>query len=125
MSSSALSKPNQTPQVLASLADELEHAGALCDRLEMLVTQLVRASRGETLEIALHEAQTVDVLTQHLAALATFTRKLSTQSQDGGDYDLTDAIAGVTLGDLAMRLAQVTREAEALSAAESGDLDLF
>ncbi len=48
----------QTPRVLASLADELEHAGALCDRLEMLVTQLVRASRGETLEIALHEAQT-------------------------------------------------------------------
>lgn len=115
----------QTPQVLASLADELEHAGALCDRLEMLVTQLVRASRGETLEIALHEAQTVDVLTQHLAALATFTRKLSTQAQSGGEYDLSDAIAGVTLGDLAMRLAQVTRQAEALSAAESGDLDLF
>ena len=34
-------------------------------------------------------------------------------------------LAGVTLGDLAMRLAQVTREAEALTAAESGDLDLF
>ena len=115
----------QTPRVLASLADELEHAGALCDRLEMLVTQLVRASRGETLEIALHEAQTVDVLTQHLAALATFTRRLSTQAHAGGEYDLSDAIAGVTLGDLAMRLAQVTRDAEALSAAESGDLDLF
>ena len=62
--------PTYTPEVLASLAHELEHAGELCDRLEVLVTQLVRASRGEPLQIALHEAQTLDVLTQHLAALA-------------------------------------------------------
>ena len=71
----------RTPEVLASIAQELEHAGELCDRLETLVTQLVRASRGEPLAIALHEAQTLDVLTQHLAALATFTRKLSAQAE--------------------------------------------
>ena len=67
----------QTPEVLTSIAEELEHAGALCDRLETLVTQLVRASRGEPLAIALEEAQTVDVLTQHLAALAGFTPRRS------------------------------------------------
>jgi len=116
--------PAYTPEVLASLASELEHAGELCDRLEMLVTQLVRASRGEPLEIALHEAQTLDVLTQHLAALATFTRKLSTQAESG-HYDLSDAVAGVTLGDLAKRLAKATRESEAFAAQASGDLDLF
>jgi len=114
----------QTPEVLASIASELEHAGELCDRLETLVTQLVRASRGEPLAIALHEAQTLDVLTQHLAALATFTRKLSSQAESG-DYDLTDAVAGVTLGDLANRLAQVTRDAPARIKADAGDLDLF
>lgn len=114
----------QTPEVLASIANELEHAGQLCDRLETLVTQLVRASRGEPLAIALEEAQTVDVLTQHLAALAHFTRKLSTQSH-GESYDLTDAVAGVTLGDLANRLAKVTRDAEPLTSADAGDLDLF
>jgi hypothetical protein len=114
----------QTPEVLASIAVELEHAGELCDRLEMLVTQLVRASRGEPLEIALHEAQTLDVLTQHLAALATFTRKVSAQAQ-GGDYDLSDAVAGVTLGDLANRLAQVTREGPIRVKEDAGDLDLF
>lgn len=114
----------QTPEVLTSIADELEHAGALCDRLETLVTQLVRASRGEPLAIALEEAQTVDVLTQHLAALAGFTRKLSTQAAGGG-FDLSDAVAGVTLGDLANRLARVTREAEPLAKADAGDLDLF
>jgi hypothetical protein len=116
----------QTPEVLASLAAELEHAGLLCDRLEMLVTQLVRASRGEPLEIALHEAQTLDILTQHLAALAIFTRKLSSQVAEGNAYDLDDAVAGVTLGDLANRLAKATRGAQAaLPAGSAGDLDLF
>lgn len=114
----------QAPEVLASIAAELEHAGALCDRLETLVTQLVRASRGEPLAIALEEAQTVDVLTQHLAALATFTRNLSDQAHHGG-YDLNVAVAGVTLGDLANRLARVTRDAEPLASADAGDLDLF
>jgi hypothetical protein len=117
------SAPAHTPEVLASLASELDHAGELCDRLEVLVTQLVRASRGEPLQIALHEAQTLDVLTQHLAALALFTRKLSTQAQSG-QYNLTDAVASVTLGDLANRLARVTFDTEDL-AAPSGDLDLF
>jgi hypothetical protein len=123
----AVSKSIQTPEVLASLAAELEHAGVLCDRLEMLVTQLVRASRGEPLEIALHEAQTLDVLTQHLAALAGFTRKLSSQAEAGRDYDLNDAVAGVTLGDLAKRLAQMTRSVNVhpVPADDAGDLDLF
>ena len=116
--------PFRPPDVLASIASELEHAGALCDRLEGLVTQLVRASRGEPLAIALEEAQTVDVLTQHLAALATFTRNLSAQASSG-DYDLSDAVAGVTLGDLANRLARVTREAPVPVKADAGDLDLF
>jgi hypothetical protein len=115
----------RAPEVLASIAQELEHAGELCDRLETLVTQLVRASRGEPLAIALHEAQTLDVLTQHLAALATFTRKLSAQAESDA-YDLTDAVAGVTLGDLANRLARVTREAPVrFKSADAGDLDLF
>lgn len=115
----------RTPDVLASIASELEHAGELCDRLETLVTQLVRASRGEPLEIALQEAQTVDVLTQHLAALAHFTRRLASQ-ESGEEFDVGEAAAGVTLGGLASRLARATKEAEdATLAASAGDLDLF
>ena len=116
--------PTHTPEVLASLANELEHAGELCEPQELHVTQLVRASRGEPLQIALHEAQTLDVLTQHLAALAIFTRKLSTQAYSG-QYDLSDAVASVTLGDLANRLSKVSFETDVFAAAPSGDLDLF
>lgn len=111
-------------EVLSSIAQELEHAGQLCDRLETLVTQLVRATRGEPLAIALHEAQTLDVLTQHLAALATFTRQLSTQSAGLG-YDLQDAVSGVTLGELAGRLSKASDEGPSWAGADSGDLDLF
>jgi hypothetical protein len=115
----------RTPEVLASIASELEHAGELCDRLETLVTQLVRASRGEPLQIAMQEAQTVDVLTQHLAALAHFTRRLASQ-EDGEVFDVAAAAAGVTLGGLASRLARATKEAEdAAVTADAGDLDLF
>ncbi|HEY9236562.1 MULTISPECIES: hypothetical protein [Phenylobacterium] len=113
--------PVRAPEVLSSIAQELEHAGQLCDRLETLVTQLVRATRGEPLAIALHEAQTLDVLTQHLAALATFSRNLSSQGESAG-YDLRQAVAGVTLGDLAGRLSGVSAEA---AGADAGDLDLF
>ena len=37
----------------------------------------------------------------------------------------SDAVAGVTLGDLANRLARVTRDGPARAAADAGDLDLF
>ena len=111
-------------EVLSSIAQELEHAGQLCDRLETLVTQLVRATRGEPLAIALHEAQTLDVLTQHLAALATFTRQLSTQSDKVG-YDLQNAVSGVTLGDLAGRLSKTSDGAPSWAGTDAGDLDLF
>ena len=63
-------------------------------------------------------------LAQHLAALAHFTRNLSNQSHEGA-FDLNHAVAGVTLGDLANRLARVTRDAESLASADAGDLDLF
>ena len=99
----------RAPEVLASIAQELEHAGELCDRLETLVTQLVRASRGEPLAIALHEAQTLDVLTQHLAALATFTRKLSSQAES----EVYDLMRGPqTTAD---RVKQLQAEARALA----------
>ena len=50
--------------------------------------------------------------------------KLAMQAESGG-YDLSDAVASFTLGDLANRLARVTRETPMLMDADAGDLDLF
>ena len=57
-------------------------------------------------------------------ARASLHRKLSSQAESEV-YDLSDAVAGVTLGDLANRLAQVTRDGPIRAKADAGDLDLF
>jgi hypothetical protein len=111
------------PLILDTLASELEHAGAMCDRLEAMTLRLVQTSRGENLQFALTEAQTVDALTQHLEELAAFARRLSAQAQSGY-YDLAAAVAGVKLSDLADRLGGYSRPPER-EVVTSGDLDLF
>ncbi|OXE35783.1 MAG: hypothetical protein CGW95_11740 [Phenylobacterium zucineum] len=112
-------------QLLATLARELEYAGAMCERVESLVTQLVRANRGEEVEVNLFEIQALDMLIQHLAALADFTQRLSNQETDGG-LDVETAAAEVKLADLAGRLgAPIHLKAPLPSVATSGDLDLF
>lgn len=115
----------ESQEILASLSRELEHAGAMCERVEMLVTQLVRANRGEDIQVNLFEIQTLDMLIQHIAALAEFTQTLADQGV-GGDYDIARAASGVKLADLAQRLGAAEQvETPLPSVATSGDLDLF
>lgn len=112
--------------IFASLAEELERAGALCDRLEALISKLMSDADADHLEIAMREAQTLDVLTQHLAALAVFSRHLSEQVEADADYDLSGALSQIRLGDLAHRLGESVglRPADRQTA-DSGELHLF
>ena len=115
----------ESQEILATLSRELEHAGAMCERVENLVTQLVRANRGEDIQVNLFEIQTLDMLIQHLAALAQFTQNLSDQG-DNGAFDVASAAARVELSDLALRLGAAQQvETPLPSVATSGDLDLF
>ena len=91
------------PPVLSALAAELDHAGELCARLEDLVTRLAAAVQGEPRELALSEAQTLDVLTQHLAALSVFTRGLSDQLTSARTVDPDAVLAQVPLSELALK----------------------
>ena len=103
-------------EVLACLADELDHAVGLCDRLDGLL------AKGVGIAGLPADLQTLDLLTQHLSALAGFARALSVQSRPGG-LDLTPALRTIPLTDLAHRL---TPGASApVAPAQSGDLDLF
>ena len=115
----------ESQEILATLARELEHAGAMCERVETLVTQLVRANRGEDIQVNLFEIQTLDMLIQHLEALAEFAQNLSEQGAMG-QFDVPTAAARVKLADLAQRLGAAQQvETPAPSVATSGDLDLF
>lgn len=112
-------------EILATLARELEHAGAMCERVESLVTQLVRANRGEDIQVNHFEIQTLDMLMQHLEALAQFAQTLSDQVESG-DFDVANAAARVKLADLAIRLGAAQQvETPLATVATSGDLDLF
>jgi hypothetical protein len=116
------------PPLLAALAAEMDHAGDLCARLEELVTRLAAAVDGEPRELALSEAQTLDVLTQHLAALAVFMRGISGQLSTARSVDPDEVLAQVPLSELAGRLRAVLNNASQIPPAPdgaSGDLDLF
>lgn len=115
------------PPLLAALAAEIDHAGDLCARLEELVTRLAAAVDGEPRELALSEAQTLDVLTQHLAALSNFMSSLSGQLT-ARSVDPDKVLAQVPLSDLAGRLRAVLNNAAQIPPTPdgvSGDLDLF
>lgn len=115
------------PPLLAALAAEIDHAGDLCARLEELVTRLAAAVDGEPRELALSEAQTLDVLTQHLAALSNFMSGLSGQLT-ARSVDADTVLAQVPLSDLAGRLRAVLNNAAEIPPTPegvSGDLDLF
>ena len=116
------------PPLLAALAAEMDHAGDLCARLEELVTRLAAAVEGEPRELALSEAQTLDVLTQHLASLAVFMRGISGQLTTARSVDPDAVLAQVPLSDLAARLRAVLNNAAQIPPTPdgaSGDLDLF
>ncbi len=116
------------PPILTALAAETDHAGGLCGRLEELVSKLAATADGEVRQLALSEAQTLDVLTQHLASLSQFMRGLSNQLTTARNVDTDALLAQVPLGDLASRLRAVLQDATLIpppSDAESGDLDLF
>lgn len=112
-------------EILATLARELEHAGSMCERVESLVTQLVRANRGENIQVNLFEVQTIDLLIQHIEALAQFAHTLADQGASG-EFDVAKAADRIKLAELAERLgAKRVVEHPPASVATSGDLDLF
>ncbi|MFP5447567.1 MAG: hypothetical protein B7Z13_03930 [Caulobacterales bacterium 32-67-6] len=116
------------PPLLSALAAEMDHAGDLCARLEDLVARLAAAVEGEPRELALSEAQTLDVLTQHLASLAVFMRGISGQLTTARSVDPDAVLAQVPLSDLAARLRAVLNNAAQIPPTPdgaSGDLDLF
>lgn len=117
------------PPVLTALAAELDHAGDLCARLEDLVSRLTVSVDGEAKLLALSEAQTLDMLTQHLAGVSLFMRGLSDQIATARNVDADAVLAQITLGDLAARLRACLYDATLAPPPKedggSGELDLF
>ncbi|WP_374574319.1 hypothetical protein [Phenylobacterium sp.] len=117
-----------SPALLTALAREMDNAGDLCAQLEVLVSRLIGESGGDK-QLIMSEAQTVDALTQHLSALASFIRGLL---EDGlmteGAYNLGAGLERIPLASLANRIATEVYKApidEKIAAEVAGELDLF
>ena len=74
----------------------------------------------------MQELHAVDLLSQHLAALGTLAHNLGAQPQADGALDLSAALQGLTLGEVARRIqTAATGDAGVEHAEDEGDLDLF
>lgn len=102
-------------RTLGACAGEL---AALADRCEALQAGLAPALQSGA---AIEEAQTLDMLTQSLAAVADYLHALAADIPKDWVVDAGPATSAVRLTELAKRLAG----GALLPAPESGELDLF
>lgn len=112
--------------MLDVLAWELELAGEQCLCLDAVVGELMHTIPPERRNRLIEGMHAIDHLSQHLASLCAFARKLSEDAPPEASVPVTDALAGITLGALAGRMATAFGAEEAeKSEIESGDLDFF
>lgn len=111
---------------LEGVAEEL---ALLRDGLLRMQTACTASELGAALDaVVIRELQGLDLATQRLDGLAEFVRSLIDALPFDPAMDMTDALAGVTLQDMADRLSS---HARGLGAPEleddpsSGDFDLF
>ena len=72
------------------------------------------------------DLHTVDLLNQHLTALANFARDLGLQASEEAAVDLTSALSHITLGDVVKRIEGAATGVDLVPSHEDdGDLDLF
>ncbi len=109
-------------EVLVRIGAELADAAGSVDDLHALVEATVK--NGDTTDIFLRQAQTIDILQQHLFALAGFITQLSETIPFYWEIESGGAMNNVKLSRLRERLSRMC-ESESLEHHTSGDLHMF
>jgi hypothetical protein len=109
-------------EVLVRIGVELSEAAVSVEDLHALVEATV--TNGGTTDIFMRQAQTIDILQQHLAALADFLCQLSDAIPPSWRIESEDTMSNVKLSRLRDRLSQMCA-AETSDQHASGDLDMF
>ncbi len=109
------------------IAWEIELAGARCIQLDSLVGAIVDQLPAENKASVFEGLHAVDLLSQHLTGLSAFARALSGSVPAGLRAPVDGALAQVTLGALADRMAGALGAAQKGlgDGDDAGDLDLF
>lgn len=109
-------------EVLVRIGAELSEAAVSVDDLHALVEATVK--NGGTTDIFMRQAQTIDILQQHLVALAGFIGELSEDIPPSWKIRSGEAIDNVKLSALRQRLSEICGN-EAAEKHVAGDFDIF
>ena len=104
---------------LTRLADEAERAAAACEEIEAFIAEASRRTGASA--TMMRQAQALDLLRQHVAAIATTLQALSDEAPRSWLVHAGRAVAGVTLSDVAARLSG----AETLASDADADVTFF
>jgi hypothetical protein len=108
--------------ILLRIGAELGEAATSVDDLHALVGATVKANGAN--ETFLREAQTIDMLQQHLSALAGFISELSESLPESWRVESGDAVSKVKLSKLRQRLSQICAD-EGQDQHPAGDCHMF
>lgn len=109
-------------EVLGRIGAELTDAAGSVDDLHAIVEAAIDA--GGATDSLMRRAQTIDILQQHLQALAQFLDELSASISPGCRIESAEAIGNVKLSRLRERLSEMCGEDGPESHA-AGDLHMF
>ncbi|WP_296596868.1 hypothetical protein [Phenylobacterium sp.] len=108
------------------LSGEIELAAARCIRLDKILGEFMDSLPSAERQVLTESLHGVDLLAQHLTGLASFARNVCFASPDGLAVPVEGALASLTLGALAERMAEglgaPVVEAEQV---DPGEVDLF
>ncbi len=118
---------SEVPHAFDVLSWELELVGARCIFLDNLTGKLLGAVAPELRKQLLEGVQAVDLLSQHVTGLSSFSRQLSQCEDTFGIVDVASALKTITLGAMADRMTTSFGGVESgLGDGDgAGELDLF
>ena len=90
--------------VLSAVAGELGLAQGACARLDGALGELLLAADAGQRGAVMRELHAIDLLNQQIAALAGFVGQLSGGLGQEIKIDVGDALAAITLGEVAVRI---------------------
>ncbi|PZQ64477.1 MAG: hypothetical protein DI570_05230 [Phenylobacterium zucineum] len=108
------------------LSGEIELAAARCIRLDKILGDFMDRLPTPERQVLTESLHGVDLLAQHLTGLAGFARTMSFAAPDDVAAPVGDALAGLTLGALAERMADGLGVPTApTDDVDPGEVDLF
>jgi hypothetical protein len=112
-------------KALDLLAGEIAMACHASQHLDDTLGKMLELIAPDERLKVMQDLHAIDLLNQHLTALANFARDLGLQASEEEAVDLTSALSHITLGDVVKRIEGAATGLSYGAEDDDGDLDLF